>query len=168
MYEIRTEELPNTSLKRVKVWRIRGIAPLSLNFGTIAVSGQLHATSALPPPHPRGNVRYYPLQRRLGESECRSGRFGEEKSRMKPWYHWRPALRCHCDVATFFRLWRSGVPWSWRQLNGSYWPPNHTASMRNARLRDSPCGMIFYNCVAYLCVTAHLRYKLDRPSWIPS
>jgi len=49
MYEIRTGELPNTSMKRANVWRSRGIAPLSLNFGTMAVSGQLHATSALPP-----------------------------------------------------------------------------------------------------------------------
>jgi hypothetical protein len=50
MYEIRTGALPNTSLKRAKVWRSRGIAPLSLNFGTMAVSGQLHVMSALPPP----------------------------------------------------------------------------------------------------------------------
>ena len=52
MYEIQNGELQNTSLKRAKVWRSRGIAPVCLNFGTMAVSGQLRATSALPSPLP--------------------------------------------------------------------------------------------------------------------
>jgi hypothetical protein len=39
------------------------------------VSGQLHAPAALPP----GKEPRYPLDRRLGGPQSRSGRFGEEK-----------------------------------------------------------------------------------------
>jgi hypothetical protein len=39
------------------------------------VSGQLHAPAALPP----GKSPRYPLDRRLGGPQSRSGRFGEEK-----------------------------------------------------------------------------------------
>jgi hypothetical protein len=40
------------------------------------VSGQLHALAALPP----GKEPWYPLDRRLGGSQSRSGRGGEEKN----------------------------------------------------------------------------------------
>jgi hypothetical protein len=40
------------------------------------VSGQLHAPAALPP----GKEPWYPLDRRLGGSQSRSGRGGEEKN----------------------------------------------------------------------------------------
>jgi hypothetical protein len=41
------------------------------------VSGQVHAPAALPP---GGKSPWYPLDRRLGEPQCRYGRGGEEKS----------------------------------------------------------------------------------------
>jgi hypothetical protein len=43
------------------------------------VSGQLHAPAALPPP-PQGKSPWYPLDRRLGEPQSRSGCCGEEEN----------------------------------------------------------------------------------------
>jgi hypothetical protein len=43
----------------------------------VEVSGQLHAPAALPP---QGKNPLYPLDRRLGGFQCRSGRGGEEKN----------------------------------------------------------------------------------------
>jgi hypothetical protein len=55
-----------------------GIAPRILDLGTqMEVSGQLHALAALPP---EGKSPCYPLDRRLGGTQCRSGRGGEEKN----------------------------------------------------------------------------------------
>jgi hypothetical protein len=44
------------------------------------VSGQLHAPAALPP----GKRPWYPLDRRLGGPQSRSGRGGEEKNSQPP------------------------------------------------------------------------------------
>jgi hypothetical protein len=44
------------------------------------VSGQFHAPAALPP----GKYPWYPLDRRLGGSQSRSGRGGEEKNSRPP------------------------------------------------------------------------------------
>jgi len=44
------------------------------------VSGQLHALAALPP----WKSPWYPLDRRLGGSQSRSGRGGEEKNSQLP------------------------------------------------------------------------------------
>jgi hypothetical protein len=44
------------------------------------VSGQLHAPAALPP----GKSSWYPLDRRLGGAQNRSGRDGEEKNFQLP------------------------------------------------------------------------------------
>jgi hypothetical protein len=44
------------------------------------VSGQLHAPAALP----QGKSPWYPLNRRLGGSQSRSGRGGEEKNSQPP------------------------------------------------------------------------------------
>jgi hypothetical protein len=44
------------------------------------VSGQLHAPAALPP----GKSLWYPLDRRLGGPQSRSGRGGEEKNPQLP------------------------------------------------------------------------------------
>jgi hypothetical protein len=44
------------------------------------VSGQLHAPAALPP----GKSPWYPLDRRLGGPQSRSGRGGEEKNFLLP------------------------------------------------------------------------------------
>jgi hypothetical protein len=44
------------------------------------VSGQLHAPAALPP----GKEPWYPLDRRLGGPQSRSGRGGEEKNSQPP------------------------------------------------------------------------------------
>jgi hypothetical protein len=43
------------------------------------VSGQIHAPAALPP----GKEPWYPLDRRPGEPQSRSGRGGEESSDVK-------------------------------------------------------------------------------------
>jgi hypothetical protein len=56
------------------------------------VSGQLHAPASLPP----GNSPWYPLDRRLGRTQCRSGPGGEEKNSqalpgIEPWNPDRPA-----------------------------------------------------------------------------
>jgi hypothetical protein len=44
------------------------------------VSGQLHAPTALPP----GKAPSYPLDRKLGEPQSRSGRGGEDKNSQPP------------------------------------------------------------------------------------
>jgi hypothetical protein len=44
------------------------------------VSGHLHAPAALP----QGKSPWYPLDRRLGEPQSRSGRGGEEKNSQPP------------------------------------------------------------------------------------
>jgi hypothetical protein len=44
------------------------------------VSGQLHATAALP----QGKSPWYPLDRRLGGPQNRSGRDGEKNSQPPP------------------------------------------------------------------------------------
>jgi hypothetical protein len=44
------------------------------------VSGQLHASVALP----QGKSPWYPLDRRLGGPQSRSGRGGEEKNSQPP------------------------------------------------------------------------------------
>jgi hypothetical protein len=57
-------------------WESRGIAPRILYLGTLMeVSGQLHAPTALL----RVKSPRYPLDRRLGGPQSRSGRGSEEK-----------------------------------------------------------------------------------------
>jgi hypothetical protein len=139
-----------------KVWRSRGIALQSLNFGTMAVSGQLHATSALPPP-PVEMVASTLCWGGFGESEWRSGRFGEEKSRMEPRSHVSTARSCRCGVATVFKVMK---PWSSVKLKAAEFLLLTTNSHRN----HAECAIVwfrfFFSCIAYLRVTAHLRYSL--------
>jgi hypothetical protein len=59
------------------------------------VSGQLHAPAALPP----GKEPWYPLHRKLGGSQSRSGRGGEEKDcqpllRLEP-SMFQPVAQCY-------------------------------------------------------------------------
>jgi hypothetical protein len=59
------------------------------------VSGQLHASAALP----QGKNLWYPLDRRLGGSQSRSGRGGEGKSVRKLLYIPREVLLLRfCNV----------------------------------------------------------------------
>jgi hypothetical protein len=58
-------------------WGSGGIAPLILD---LEVSDQLHAPAALP----QGKSPWYPLDRRLGGPQSRSGRGGEEKNSQPP------------------------------------------------------------------------------------
>jgi hypothetical protein len=62
-------------------WGSGGIAPLILwRWHLVEVSGQLHAPAAFPP----GKEPWYPLDRRLGGLQSRSGRGGEEKIPQPP------------------------------------------------------------------------------------
>jgi hypothetical protein len=61
-------------------WESGGIAPLLLGpRHQMEVSGQLHASAALP----QGKSPWYPLDRRQCEQSC-SGRGGEEKNSQPP------------------------------------------------------------------------------------
>jgi hypothetical protein len=62
-------------------WGSGGIAPLILwPRHYTEVSGQLHAPAALP----QGKSPWYPLDKRLGGPQSRSGRGGEEKNSQPP------------------------------------------------------------------------------------
>jgi hypothetical protein len=62
-------------------WGSEGIAPRILwHRHWMEVSGQFHASAALL----QGKSPWYPLDRRLGESQSRSGRGGEEKNSQSP------------------------------------------------------------------------------------
>jgi hypothetical protein len=62
-------------------WGSEGTAPLILRLQhQTEVSDQLHAPAALFP----GKEPWYPLDRRLGGSQSRSGRGGEEKNFQPP------------------------------------------------------------------------------------
>jgi len=62
-----------------KCWGIGGICPCILNLGT-RWRCQLHAPASLP----WGKTPRYPLDRRLGGSESRSGCCGRELKRKLP------------------------------------------------------------------------------------
>jgi hypothetical protein len=67
-----------------------GIAPsILLPRHQLEVSGQLHATAALP----HGRRPWYPLDRMLGGPQSRSGRGGEEKIPIPPRRESKPKLR---------------------------------------------------------------------------
>ena len=137
----------------------------------MAVSDQLHATSALPPP-PVEMVASTLRWGGFGESEWRSGRFGEEKSRMEPRSDVSPARSCRCGVATIFKVMK---PWSSVKLKAAellllttYSHRNHAEcaivwfrfffQLRRLSARYSPFALQFvYN-----------RRMLDRLSSIPS
>jgi hypothetical protein len=58
-------------------WGSGGIAPRILDLGTRwRLSGQLYDQAALP----QRKIPWYPLDRRLGGPQSRSGRGGEEKN----------------------------------------------------------------------------------------
>jgi hypothetical protein len=62
-------------------WGSGNIAPRILDLGTRwEVSGQIHAPAALP----SGKEPRFPLDRRLGGPQSRSGRGGEEKNSQPP------------------------------------------------------------------------------------
>jgi hypothetical protein len=62
-------------------WGSGGIAPLILwPRHYMEVSGQLHAPAA----YPHGKSPWYPLDRRLGGLQSRSGSDGEEKNSQPP------------------------------------------------------------------------------------
>jgi hypothetical protein len=139
-----------------KVWRSRGIAPLSLDFGAMAVSGQLHATSALPLP-PVEMVASNLCWGGFDESEWRSGRFGEEKSRVEPRSHGNPALSCRCGVATCLQGYDAVV---FREAEGSW------IVATDRLFTPQPCGMrscviLLLGFLTWICLTAGWYVRSD-------